>query len=121
MSTGMQNIFIGRQPIYDRSMHVQGYELLFRHRDAGDANIIDGNSATSQVILNAFTVLGLDRVCNLPAYINVTSDFVVSHAELPFPVDRVGAQNGPVDTLRQAYLEAVAWSEEVARLFQDTG
>lgn len=132
MSTGMENIFIGRQPIYDRSLQVQGYELLFRHRDAGHANIIDGNGATSQVILNAFTVLGLERVCGtLPAYINVTGDFLVSHAELPFPVDRVVLEvleNVRVDEQllevvgglkRRGFtlaLDDFVWTEDTARL-----
>lgn len=86
----IENIFLGRQPIFDADLQVRAYELLFRHADHGSANVIDASSATSQVILNAFTVLGLEQVCaGLPAYINVTGDFLVQHSELPFPRDRV--------------------------------
>ncbi|MBA1149310.1 HDOD domain-containing protein [Ectothiorhodospiraceae bacterium WFHF3C12] len=91
MSNGsIHNIFLGRQPIFDADLAVRAYELLFRHADRGSANIMDASSATSQVILNAFTVLGLEQVCGgLPAYINVTGDFLVRYSELPFPREKV--------------------------------
>ncbi len=86
----MHETFLGRQPIFDRNLEVYGYELLFRHTDAPDAHIVNGDRATSEVILNTFTVFGLDElVGNRLAFINMTHSFVAHHSNLPLPTDRV--------------------------------
>ena len=86
----MNDIFIARQPIYERDLSVYGYELLFRAADTEHAHVVDGNQATSQVILNAFTVMGLDElVGGHLAFINLTQEFLLKEERVPFPVDRV--------------------------------
>lgn len=86
----MQDIFIGRQPIFDRDMNVFAYELLFRSGTQNSAGVFDGDQATSQVIVNAFIEIGLDQIVgNALAFINLTRSFVTSSASLPFPKDRV--------------------------------
>lgn len=86
----MHETFLGRQPIFDRNLKVYGYELLFRHSSVPDAHVVDGDRATSEVILNTFTVFGLDElVGNHLAFINMTRSFVVNHGNIPLPADRV--------------------------------
>lgn len=86
----MHEIFLGRQPIFDRNLQVYGYELLFRHSDTPDAYVVDGDRATSEVILNTFTVFGLDALVGTHlAFINMTRSFVVTHGDIPYPADRV--------------------------------
>jgi len=86
----MQNVFIGRQPIYDRALNVIGYEVLFRDSAENCARVVDGNRATSQVIIGAFMDMGLDvLVGNRPVFINLTRDFIVGEFPLPFPPGRV--------------------------------
>lgn len=86
----MQDIFIGRQPIFDRDLQVYAYELLFRSGTENRAGEFDGDQATSQVIVNAFIEIGLDQIVgDQPAFINLTRSFVTSSAPLPFPKDRV--------------------------------
>lgn len=90
----MQDIYIGRQPIFDRDLEVYAYELLFRSgslNQAADANApFDGDRATSQVIVNAFIEIGLDQIVgNRRAFINLTRSFVTAATPLPFPQDRV--------------------------------
>lgn len=86
----MHNIFIGRQPIFDRNLEVYAYELLFRSGTENRAGRIDGNQATSSVILNAFVEIGLDDLVGPhPAFINLTRQFLVSDDPLPFPKERV--------------------------------
>ncbi len=86
----MHEIFIARQPIFDRELNLFAYELLFRHADAAAAAVIDGDRATSEVILNAFTVIGLDElVGNNKAFLNFTRSFLINKHRLPFPRDRV--------------------------------
>jgi EAL and modified HD-GYP domain-containing signal transduction protein len=58
----VSEIFIGRQPIYDRKLGVYAYELLFRAADMNTATITDGDKATSDVIINTFLEIGLDNI-----------------------------------------------------------
>lgn len=54
----LQEVFLGRQPILDRSQQLFAYELLFRSGSAENGNFasfVDGNQATATVITNAFT------------------------------------------------------------------
>ena len=44
MSDGAE-VFIGRQPIFDRKQRVVGYEILFRGEDHGQARVLDPESA----------------------------------------------------------------------------
>ncbi|MCP1673156.1 EAL and modified HD-GYP domain-containing signal transduction protein [Natronocella acetinitrilica] len=87
----MDEVFIARQPIFARDLSVFGYELLFREAGASEeAQFINGDQATSQVILNAFTVVGLDQlVGRRRAFINLTREFLVGAIKLPFPAERV--------------------------------
>ncbi len=86
----MQDIYIGRQPIFDRDLNVFAYELLFRSGTQNSAGSFDGDQATSQVIVNAFIEIGLDQlVGSARAFINLTRSFVTSTAPLPFPKHRV--------------------------------
>lgn len=74
----MTEVFVARQPIFDRQLDVVGYELLFRAGDATTAVVADPEGATATVVLNSFTELGLERVVGTrPAWINVSRDFVL--------------------------------------------
>jgi len=85
-------LFVGRQPILDRSLATIGYELLFRGgAKAGDAEFVDGDVATARVLMNAMTEIGLDTlVGNTRAFINLTARFVAQPDLLAsVPTDRV--------------------------------
>jgi|TARA_B110000483_G_scaffold243423_1_gene333158 EAL and modified HD-GYP domain-containing signal transduction protein len=80
------SILVARQPIFDKELEVFAYELLFRSGDKNIAGVTDGNSASSQVMINAFLEIGIDtisggRVC----FVNLTRDFIVGQLPLPFP------------------------------------
>lgn len=86
----MQNIFIGRQAIYDRNMGVYAYELLYREGRTPSAPQLDGDQASARVILNALTEIGLDRIVGPhKAFINLTRNFFVEFPEIPFDPKRV--------------------------------
>jgi EAL and modified HD-GYP domain-containing signal transduction protein len=86
----MSDIFIGRQPIYDRKLGVYAYELLFRSKQSNAADITDGDKATSDVIVNTFLEIGLDNIVNKRrAFINLTRSFFVNHQTISLPKDRV--------------------------------
>ena len=91
----MSDIFIGRQPIYDRKMSVYAYELLFRSASENSANIVDGDQATSDVIVNTFMEIGLDKiVSDRLAFINLTRSFFVDETTISLPKDRVVLELG---------------------------
>ena len=77
------NVFIARQPIFDRNLNVVAYELLYRA--SGQANsaagMIDPNKASKEVLVNAFSVIGLEKITNgLPALVNITKEILVTGA-----------------------------------------
>jgi EAL and modified HD-GYP domain-containing signal transduction protein len=82
----MQEVLIGRQPIYDDNLNVYAYELLFRaSQDQNTADFSDGDKATTQVVVNAFIEIGLDKIVgNRPAFFNMTRNFLLSDNPLPF-------------------------------------
>lgn len=72
------NILLARQPIYDRNLNLHAYELLFRPPHPSDW-VWDGDIATSQLVINAFTEIGIDKVCdNKTSFINFTRKWLIS-------------------------------------------
>jgi len=81
----MQDIFVGRQPIFDRNMRVCAYELLYRHGFVDHAVITDFDAASSEVVVNSLVEVGLDRlVGNKKAFCNFTRDFLLRGSSIPF-------------------------------------
>lgn len=73
------HVLLARQPIFDRKLNVVAYELLFRASTDNRADFIDGDHATSQVLLNAFTELNItDVVGNNKAFINFTRNLILT-------------------------------------------
>ena len=73
----MSSYFIARQPILDAGGNTYGYELLFRssNTNAYDASV-DGDTATSDVLFNAITEVGLESLVGKGlAFINLTNRF----------------------------------------------
>lgn len=86
----MQSTWIGRQPIFTRGLSTHAYELLFRSPHGAKPSRVGGEVATAQVIVSALADIGLERVVGpLPAFVNVTRDFVIGGQPLPLPPDRV--------------------------------
>jgi c-di-GMP-related signal transduction protein len=84
------NVFIARQPIFNRDLLVTGYELLFRGANENVAIISDHDEATSTVVMNAFTEIGLDNVVgDRRAWINVSRDFLLEGFARTLPRTRV--------------------------------
>ena len=81
----MSDVFIGRQPIFDRHMRVYAYELLYRHGFVDHAVITDFDAASSEVVVNSLIEIGLDRlVGNKKAFCNFTRAFLLKGATIPF-------------------------------------
>ncbi|CAM2063723.1 HDOD domain-containing protein [Sulfidibacter corallicola] len=77
-------IFIARQPIFNRNRHVFGYELLFRDGLANYFRHHDLNEAASRVIADSTFLFGIDKVAGgRKAFVNITREMLVrDHAAL---------------------------------------
>ncbi len=70
---------LARQPIFDGNMQVVAYELLCRNRDLKFISTTDGDAASSQVLLNAFTELSIEQVVGKhKAFVNFTRTLLSS-------------------------------------------
>ena len=84
------SVFVGRQPIYSRDDSSFGYELLFRTSFVNHADIEDGQKATAELLINTFAEIGLERIVGaLPAFINVSEEFIVNQHCHFLPKDKV--------------------------------
>lgn len=84
------SVFIGRQQIYDRDLNIVAYELLFRSGQDNRADVVDGDTATSRLLINAIVEIGLENlVFGRPAFVNFTTNFVLGNCEIPFLPDQL--------------------------------
>jgi EAL and modified HD-GYP domain-containing signal transduction protein len=74
-----QELFLGRQPILDRSQSIAAYELLFRSGHLEGATFEDDVFASTTVINHAFTELGVEAVLGKhPGFINLSAALLMS-------------------------------------------
>lgn len=85
MTPHHSTVFVGRQPIYDGNLNIFAFELLFRTGSENQAAIVDGDAATSQLLVNSVVEIGLQNlVFGQPAFVNFTRNFLVGNCGLPF-------------------------------------
>ncbi len=81
-------IFLARQPIFDASLRVYGYELLHRSSEAGSFDCADSNAASLGVLANTLLTLGLENVLRgRLGFINFTRDLLLNEVALLMPPD----------------------------------
>lgn len=81
---------VARQGIYDSRLRLVAYELLFRPMSDGDVQLRDADAATAQVLLTAFSDIGLDKLVGTQrAFVNVPYAFLTSGYCRTLPTDRV--------------------------------
>ncbi|MCW8956562.1 MAG: HDOD domain-containing protein [Gammaproteobacteria bacterium] len=88
----MPDIYVGRQPIYNKDLGVFGYELLFRTgvNNAAVMGDVSADGATSTTIINSFLEIGLEKlVGNRFAFINLTEAFLNEEEALPISPEQV--------------------------------
>lgn len=91
MSVARPEVWVARQPIYDASMAVAAYELLYRETPTSrSAGIADPGRATLEVIAGAALEIGLDRLAGgLPVHINFPEELLIEVPDLPLQAGRV--------------------------------
>jgi len=81
------DVFVARQPIFDRTRQLYAYELLFRSGDVhNEYDGTDSGSATKQVIANSLLSIGIENVaCGKKVFLNFDQGLLLGglHAMLP--------------------------------------
>jgi EAL and modified HD-GYP domain-containing signal transduction protein len=99
-------IYVARQPIFDKKQNVYGYELLARNGRMNSFDEKDGDQATYNVIVNSFLMIGLDTLTNgKRAFINFTANSLKSEVSVMLPKELVAIE----------ILESVIPDEEIIR------
>ncbi|WP_062047615.1 EAL and HDOD domain-containing protein [Bacillus sp. JCM 19034] len=79
-------VFVARQPILTRDEEVFAYELLYRSNDENKFNNIDGDVATTDVLINSFFTIGIDQMSEgKPCFINFTENLLKKGVVTYFP------------------------------------
>jgi len=87
-------VFVARQPIFDRKKNVMAYELLFRSsiENFYDGSL-DGDRSTSRVISNSLLVIGLDKLTKgEKAFINFTRNLIIKGAPSMLPREHIAVE-----------------------------
>jgi EAL and modified HD-GYP domain-containing signal transduction protein len=80
----LDDLMMAQQPIFKKSKELFGYELLFRGQDSQNANVSDGEAATSQVLVNlCIGITQLETQLRKPFFINMTTELMLSDAFFP--------------------------------------
>lgn len=70
-------VFVARQPIFTVNEEVFAYELLYRSSEINRFSEINGDEATTDLIINAFMNIGIDELSNgKPCFINFTGNLL---------------------------------------------
>ncbi len=109
----MPNLLIVRQPIFNDSLDVMGYELLYHQAAAGAnpaaaADPAAGPTATLKSTLERVSEVGLENlVAGKKAFVDVTRNYLVGKTPIPLPpgsvvlevLDEMTAEGEAYDTL----------------------
>ncbi len=80
------DIYVARQPIFNRKKKIYGYELLFRDGLSNVFPDIDGHAATSKILSHTFLSMGMDHITGgKTAFINFTDQLLLKRIPLLFP------------------------------------
>lgn len=83
----IKNVYLARQPIFDRRGNVVAYELLFRTGFDNAYDVMtDGDYASSKTISDSFATFGIDLLSGgKPIFINFTRNLLLDQAAIIFP------------------------------------
>lgn len=109
----MQDIYIARQPIYDRQLDLVAYELLYRDAAYQRDGVAAVNPHTSsELLINTFMELGLESIVGSnPAFIRMSRDYLGNEQRIPMTTEQVVLEvsvKQPPDEALRAGLQRIA-------------
>ncbi|PLR83421.1 MULTISPECIES: EAL and HDOD domain-containing protein [Bacillus] len=103
-------VFVARQPIFNKKEEVFAYELLHRSNQVNVFPNVNGDQATADVIINSFLNIGIDDVANgKPCFINFTENLLQLRLPTYFRPREIVVE----------ILESVEPSEEIIEICQE--
>ncbi|MFA9458179.1 EAL and HDOD domain-containing protein [Halalkalibacter sp. AB-rgal2] len=83
-------VFVARQPILTKNEEVYAYELLYRNNEKNQFSNIDGDVATTDVLINSFFTIGIDQLSEgKPCFINFTENLLKKGVATYFPPEMI--------------------------------
>ncbi|MPQ24303.1 EAL and HDOD domain-containing protein [Bacillus paralicheniformis] len=83
-------VFVARQPIFNRKEQVVAYELLYRESEKNFFSGIDGDQATTELMINSFVNIGIDKLTEGKRYyVNFTGGLLASGLPTYFDPDQL--------------------------------
>ena len=80
------DVYVARQPIFNRRKRIYGYELLFRDGMVNAFPDVDGDAATSRVLSTSFLSNGIEQITGRKkAFINFTEKMITEKIPAMFP------------------------------------
>lgn len=71
-------VFVARQPIFDRDEKLYAYELLYRSGNVTSSQVDNGDQATAEVMITGFLNIGIEKLSeNKKCFINFTENFLL--------------------------------------------
>ena len=112
------DIYIARQPIFNKDMSIFGYELLHRRNSNNHYENEDHSGATAELVRNSFLVLDFDNLTDgTRGFINFTQDLL--EAEIPhiLPKEKVvveiletvEATDGVIEVCKRLKKRDISW------------
>lgn len=84
------DVFVARQPIFDRNKEIYAYELLFRSGQSNGFPQIDGNVATTSLLSSSFFTVGIDKVgAGRKVFINFTEELIANNTPQLFSAHKL--------------------------------
>ena len=84
------DVYVARQPIFDRKRNIAAYELLFRDSMSNAFPDIDGDVATSKLLARSFFNIGIEQLTGgKKAFINFTEELLIKQVPTMFPPEDV--------------------------------
>lgn len=87
----MQEIYIARQPIYNRQLDLVAYELLYRDVEYQrfGRSVLNPHTST-ELLINTFMEFGLENIVGSnPAFIRMTRDYLQDEQRIPMTPEQV--------------------------------
>jgi len=80
------DVYVARQPIFNKRKRIYGYELLFRDGMVNAFPDVDGGAATSRVLSTSFLSNGIERITGRKkAFVNFTEKMITEKIPAMFP------------------------------------
>ncbi len=82
----MEDVYVARQPIFDKNKNLYAYELLFRDGAANHMPDVEGDTATTALLTNTFFTIGMDTLAGgRKLFINFTQNLLEKKVPLLLP------------------------------------